>query len=34
MIDGEADAYIVSNRKVCQLGRNMTNEDRALHLMP
>src|SRR5262249_53252682 len=34
MIDGEADAYIISNHKVFQLGRNIKNEDRALHLIP
>ncbi|CCD98097.1 conserved exported hypothetical protein [Bradyrhizobium sp. STM 3809] len=33
LIDGEADAYIVSTGKVFQLARNIRNENRALHLV-
>ena len=34
MVDGEADAYIVNTAKVFPLGRNIKNENRALHLIP
>jgi hypothetical protein len=34
MIDGEADAYVVSTGKVFPLARNIKNENRALHLIP
>jgi len=34
LIDGEADAYIVSTGKVFQLARNIRNDNRALHLVP
>jgi TRAP-type uncharacterized transport system substrate-binding protein len=34
MIDGEADAYVVSTAKVFPLARNIKNENRALHLIP
>lgn len=33
LIDGDADAYIVSTGKVFQLARNIRNENRALHLV-
>jgi TRAP-type uncharacterized transport system substrate-binding protein len=34
LVDGEADAYIVSTGKVFPLGRAIKNEDRRLHLVP
>jgi TRAP-type uncharacterized transport system substrate-binding protein len=35
IVDGEADAYIVSTGKIFPLGRNLIkNEDRSLHLVP
>jgi len=34
MVDGEADAYVVNTAKVFPLGRNIKNENRALHLIP
>jgi hypothetical protein len=33
LVDGEADAYIVSTGKIFQLARNIRNENRALHLV-
>lgn len=33
LVDGEADAYIVSTGKVFQLARNIRNDNRALHLV-
>lgn len=33
LIDGDADAYIVSTGKVFQLARNIRNDNRALHLV-
>ncbi|MFC5320639.1 TAXI family TRAP transporter solute-binding subunit [Bradyrhizobium oligotrophicum] len=33
LVDGEADAYIVSTGKIFQLARNIRNDNRALHLV-